>query len=88
MRADVSSGSATVRIDGIRRGGVDETAAPFSAARFFFTEPSISRDIGTVERNFEEPIEFGELTDIWFKGTPSTGTPIVTVAFTMLFEKL
>lgn len=88
LATDVASATATVRVDGFNRAGASTVAAPFTSARIWFTELAMSRENGEVQRHFEEPVEFAPLTDIWFRGTPSVGTPGVSVQFTMLFQKV
>jgi hypothetical protein len=84
----VASASATVQIDGFVRNNANDVTTPFPAKRVFFEVQALSRENGSVERNFEEPLVFGEYTDIWFEGIPSGGTPIVSVAFSMVFERV
>ena len=84
LSTDVASGTATVVVRGFQRSNANDVNTPFSAQRLFFRELSLSRSLGAVERNFEEPIRFDEYTDIWFEGTPSTGTPEVSVAFSLI----
>lgn len=88
LATSVGSGTATVNFEGWQRSQADVVAAPFPAARLFTDMPALSRENGSVERDYEEPLDFGEKTDIWFEATPSTGTPVTIVQFSMLFEKL
>lgn len=87
LSSDAVSGTATVTVDGIYRTSANQTAAPFDSKRLFYNEPALSRDNGIASAVFDPPLKFDEYTDIWFEGTPSTGTPIVDVEFTVLFEK-
>jgi hypothetical protein len=84
----VASASATLRMQGWRRNDGDTAAAPFPSARVFLDIPALSRETGSIERNFEEPVTFEPKTDIWFEGTPSTGTPEASVQFSGIFERI
>jgi hypothetical protein len=86
LDTSVGSATATVEVNGFQRTNANDVTTPFSAKRLFFQQPALSRDNGSVERNFEEPFVFNEYTDIWFEGIPSTGTPSVAVAFTLILE--
>lgn len=84
---DSASATATIDLEAWSRSSADTVAAPFPAARLFDNLPALSRENGAMEIDYEEPIRFDEKTDIWFEATPSTGTPVVAVQFTILFER-
>ena len=87
LSTSVASGSATVEFEAWNRASADTVAAPFPAARLWNDTVALSRENGVVQLNFEEPIFFDEKTDIWIEATPSSGTPVCAVDFTILFEK-
>lgn len=80
----ISSGSGTVRVSAYQRSNGLTVNAPFGAKRLFYQVQSVTKDTPALEFNFEEPILFDGETDVWFEATPSTGTPAVTVDFTMV----
>lgn len=82
------SATGSVAINSLRRERANRIDSQRECARVFLSEVALTRNQGILVREFDEPIVFDEMTDVWFEATATSGTPAVSVYFNMLFDPI